>query len=91
MATVDELKPVKRRHSATLLRQPGVAGVDINIKKSGEAALTVHLDTRDPEVKKSLPSDLEGYPVEYVYLGPVRKQGAGSQAEDDEESAENLV
>lgn len=84
MATFDELRQVKRKYSATLLRQPGVAGVDINVKKSGEAALTVHLDTRDPEVKKSLPSDLDGHPVEYVYTGPIRKQ-ASSGADDDDE------
>ena len=76
MATVNELRPVKRKYSAQLLRQPGVCGVDINIEESGEANLTVHLDTRDPEVRATLPKVLDGFPVEYVYTGPIRKQGA---------------
>jgi hypothetical protein len=81
MATVDELRVVKRKYSANLLRQPGVCGVDINIKKSGEANLTVHLDSRDPEIRATLPSVLDGFPVEYVYTGPIRKQGEKSDAD----------
>jgi hypothetical protein len=73
MANVDDLIPVKRKYSADLLRQPGVSGVDIDIKDSGEAFITVHLDTKDPQVRKSLPSQLDGYPVKYVYTGPIRK------------------
>jgi hypothetical protein len=75
MPTVDQLRAVKRKYSANLLRQPGVCGVDINIAKSGEANLTVHLDSRNREIRARLPSVLDGFPVEYVYTGPIRKQG----------------
>ena len=81
MATVDELRAVKRKYSANLLRQPGVCGVDINIGKSGEASLTVHLDSRAPEIRATLPSVLDGFPVEYVYTGPIRKQGERGDAD----------
>ena len=74
MATVDELRAVKRKYSADLLRRPGVCGVDINIEKSGKANITVHLDSKGTEIRAALPSALDGYPIEYVYTGPVRKQ-----------------
>jgi hypothetical protein len=69
-----KVKAVKRKHSADLLRRPGVCGVDIDIDASGRGSLAVHLDTRDPKVTKDLPDVLDGVPVEYVYTGPIRKQ-----------------
>jgi len=74
MATVDDLRAVKRKYSAQLLKQPGVAGVDIDIKESGDPVIQVHLDSKDPKIRTSLPTQLDGYPVEYVYTGPIRKQ-----------------
>jgi hypothetical protein len=74
MATLKELKPVKRRNSADLLRRPGVCGVDIETDSQGEAVLTVHLETDDPSIRKSLPDEIEGYPVKYVRTGPFEKQ-----------------
>ena len=73
-ATLAKIKAVKRKHSAALLRRPGVAGVDIEIDDTGKGSLAVHLDTKDPNVKKGLPDVLDGVPVEYVYTGPIRKQ-----------------
>ena len=75
MASVAKLKAVKRKHAANLLRQPGVCGVDIDTKESGEGVLQIHLDTRDPKVRAALPKQLDGFPVEYVYTGPIRKLG----------------
>jgi hypothetical protein len=84
MATLDELRVIKRKYSAQLLRRPGVCGVDIEIKKSGEACLIIHLDSPDPEIRASLPSVLDGNSIKYVYTGPIRKQsrkrGSGSTA-----------
>jgi hypothetical protein len=74
MATFDEIRALKKRHSPALLRQPGVCGVDIETTPSGEAVLTVHLDTADPAVRDQLPDQLEGHPVRYVHTGPFRKQ-----------------
>jgi hypothetical protein len=74
MATVDELRAIKRKYASDLLRRPGISGIDISTDESGEATLMVHLDTKSVEVRDSLPTALDGYPVEYVYTGPVRKQ-----------------
>lgn len=79
MASLDELRALKRKYSGQLLRQPGVCGVDIDVDKTGEASLTVHLDSRDPGVLAALPSALDGHEVKYVYTGPIRKQGKRSK------------
>lgn len=73
MATFDEIRALKKRHSPTLLRRPGVCGVDVETAESGEAVLTVHLDSADPAVRAQLPDRLEGHPVRYVHTGPFRK------------------
>jgi hypothetical protein len=73
-APLAKVKAVKRRHSADLLRRRGVTGVDIEVDAAGNGSLAVHLDSRDPAVKKGLPDVLDGVPVEYVYTGPIRKQ-----------------
>jgi hypothetical protein len=73
MGTLDELKLVKRRNSADLLRRPGVCGVDIETDPLGNAVLTVHLETDDPKVRKTLPDKIEGHAVKYVHTGPFQK------------------
>jgi len=73
MASVEDLRAVKRKYSAQLLRTPGVCGIDIEVGDSGNAVLKVHLDTQDPNVRSALPTELDGFPVEYVYTGPIRK------------------
>jgi len=73
MASIDDLRAVKRKYSAQLLRTPGVCGVDIEVGESGDAVLKVHLDTQDPKVRAALPTELDGFPVQYVYTGPIRK------------------
>lgn len=76
MATFEELKAVKRRHSADLLRREGVCGVDIDQDASGQPMIAVHLDSDDPDVRSSLPDELEGHPLKFVQTGPIRKQAA---------------
>lgn len=74
MATFDELRVVKRKYSADLLKRSGVSGMDIDVDKSGEASLVVHLSDPDAQKRKDLPSQLDGYPVTYIYTGPIEKQ-----------------
>ena len=73
IATEQEIREVKRRHSARLLGQPGVSGVGIEKDGTGEYVLAVHLDSDNPEVGKDLPAEIEGVPVKYVRSGPFRK------------------
>ena len=51
-----------------------MCGLDIETDTSGEATLTVHLDTDDPAVQRQLPQQLEGFPLRYRRTGPFRKQ-----------------
>ena len=74
MATFDELKAVKRRHAANLLRMAGVNGVDIDQDASGNPIIAVHLESNDPAVRARLPDDLEGHPLKFIHTGPIRKQ-----------------
>ena len=73
MATLNELRALKRKYSATLLQQPGVVGMDIDVKDSDDAVLQIYLDTKDPQVLAALPKRLDDVPVKYVYSGPIRK------------------
>jgi hypothetical protein len=72
-APLAKAKAVKRKHSADLLRRPGVCGVDLEVD-GGKAAITVHLESEDPSLTRDLPDVLDGVPVEYVITGPIRKQ-----------------
>jgi hypothetical protein len=73
MATEKQIREVKRRYAKQLLSQPGVSGVGIEKADSGDYVLAVHLNTDDPQVRKKLPDEIEGYRIRYVYSGPFRK------------------
>jgi hypothetical protein len=73
MASETELREVKRRHSAELLRLPGVCGVGVAKGKTGGLVIALHLNTDDPEIVGRLPKEIEGHTVELVFSGPFRK------------------
>jgi hypothetical protein len=64
---------VKQRHSAKLLRQPGVSGVSVEKGDDGGFVLAIHIDRDDPEIRKNLPRRLDDCPVKIVSSGPFRK------------------
>lgn len=73
MATEQEIRAVKRRHSPQLLNQPGVCGVGVEKNEAGDYVLAVHLDTEDADALAALPEEIEGYTVKYIHSGPFRK------------------
>jgi hypothetical protein len=73
MASEEELRQIKRRHSARLLQLPGVCGIGIEKDKSGDYVLAVHLDASDPNAGKDVPETIEGQPVMRVQSGPFTK------------------
>lgn len=73
MASEEELREIKRRHSARLLQLPGVSGVGIEKDSSGEYVLAVHLDANDPAAGKDVPESIEGQPIKRVRSGPFAK------------------
>jgi hypothetical protein len=73
MASEDELRQIKRRHSARLLQLPGVCGVGIEKDESGDYVLAVHLDASDPAAGKEVPETIEGQRIKRVRSGPFTK------------------
>lgn len=73
MASEEELRQIKRRHSARLLQLPGVSGVGIEKDASGDLVLAVHLDANDPEAGKDVPDTIEGQRIKRVRSGPFAK------------------
>ena len=76
MATFNQAKEVKRKHSTALLIQEGVCGLDIQADANGRATICIHLDSRDPLVVAALPSELDGIPVKCFQTGPFKKGSA---------------
>ncbi len=79
IATKQEIRELKHRHSARLLSQPGVSGVGVEKDDKGEYVLAVHLDSDDSEGLKLLPDKIEGYSVKYIKSGPFRKLRANNE------------
>ena len=73
MKSEEEVRAIKRRHSARLLQQPGVRGVGVEKDDTGRYVLAIHLDANDPAAGEGLPSEIEGLPVKMVRSGPFRK------------------
>jgi hypothetical protein len=73
MASEEELRQIKRRHSAHLLQLPGVCGVGIEKDESGNHVLAVHLDASEPNAGKDVPETIEGQAIKRVRSGPFTK------------------
>jgi hypothetical protein len=73
MASEEELREIKRRHSAQLLQLSGVCGVGIEKDESGNYVLAVHLDGSTPNAGKDVPETIEGQPIKLVQSGPFAK------------------
>jgi hypothetical protein len=73
MATFEEARQIKNRHSAELLRQPGVSGVGVERDAEGNYFIAIHLDAMDPAVESTLPAQLEGCPTKLLRSGPFLK------------------
>jgi hypothetical protein len=73
MASLEEVRELKRRHSARLLQVPGISGVGIEKDEAGDYVLVIHLDAATPEGIAEVPDRIEGVPVRVVRSGPFRK------------------
>lgn len=73
MSTEDRIRDVKKRHSARLMQLPGVCGVGVAKGRDGSLVIAVHLDTDDPKVAATIPTQIEGFTVETIHSGPFYK------------------
>ena len=74
MTAEEQIRAVKRRHSARLLGEPGVCGVGVEKDDKGNYVLAIHVDKDDADVRNRLPEEIEGYRVRVVGSGPFGKQ-----------------
>jgi hypothetical protein len=68
------IQEVKARHEARLMAEPGVVAVGIGSGTDGKPAIIVSLDRERPEVRASVPAQIDGYAVRVQVIGPVRAQ-----------------
>lgn len=73
MKSEQEVRQIKRRHSARLLALPGVCGVGVERNDTGEYVLALHLETDDPTIVSGLPTRIEDCPVKWIHSGPFHK------------------
>lgn len=74
MASEQEVKEIKRRVSAQLLREPGVCGVGVEQDKDGNFVLVVHIDATRLDAAASVPDFIEGCPVKRIASGPFTRR-----------------
>jgi hypothetical protein len=77
MATEKEARDVKNRHSAELLRLPGVSGVGVQKSPDGNFYIALHVDSDHPEIAEQLPKQIEGLVVQTIFSGPFKKLSSG--------------
>jgi hypothetical protein len=73
MATEQEARDVKNRHSMELLRLPGVCGVGVEKSAEKDFYIALHVESDDPQIVNKLPKQLEGLRVETIVSGPFKK------------------
>jgi hypothetical protein len=65
-----KIEDVLARNEQDLLSTPGVVGVGVG-ERAGRPVILVMLDRPATELHQSLPSDLDGYPVEIEGVGEI--------------------
>jgi hypothetical protein len=77
MATEEQAREIKSRHSPELLQRPGVEGVGVQRDTQGNYCISILLKSDDPELTAGLPAQSEGCPVKFVPSGEFRKLSRG--------------
>jgi hypothetical protein len=66
------IESVLQRHTDGLMALPGVVGVYQGLTEDGRACIRVIVVQLTPELERSIPKSLDGYPVEIEAGGPIR-------------------
>jgi hypothetical protein len=68
-----DINAVLADHDKELLARPGVVGVYVGLMADQKTlCLKIMLERNDPAVERSLPRELEGYPVVTEVTGPIK-------------------
>lgn len=73
MASEEQAREVKNRHSMELLKIPGVCGVGVQKSAENDFYIALHVESDDPRIVGQLPKQLEGLRVETIVSGPFKK------------------
>jgi hypothetical protein len=87
MSSEEDVRTVKRRHSAQLLSKPGVTGVGVEQDERGDFVLVIHVADENALVALGLPDRLDDVPVRPIITGQYRKQSHVSRAEEPKRPA----
>ena len=68
------IQEVKEKHQAAILKIEGVISIGIGLKKDRTPAIIIGLKQENQDPIQSIPSVLEGYPVEVQIIGPIKAQ-----------------
>jgi hypothetical protein len=68
------IQEAKAKHESRVMAIPGVVSVGIGLDAQGNPIIVVGLDGPRPETVEKLPATLEGYPVQWRIVGPVKAQ-----------------
>jgi hypothetical protein len=68
-----DITAVQRQHEDQLMAVPGVVGVGVG-ECAGEPCLKVLVEARTPELEEAIPSELDGYQVEFEETGVIQSQ-----------------
>ena len=72
MTSRPPIAKVIEARSAALLAEPGVVGVYEGARDDGSPCIRIIVVRKTPDLEKSLPRDLEGWPVEIEVTGEIR-------------------
>lgn len=70
-----DLDTVIKESAPSVLAVPGVEGLYGSVDENGEPCIKVTVIRDTPELRRSLPETLGGYPVVVVETGPIRPMG----------------
>lgn len=72
MLSETQAKDLKRKHSASMLKIPGVVGVGVEKDPEGGFEVVVHLSEDDPKLRSTLPRNLDGHHYRVEVSGPFK-------------------
>lgn len=70
--SLDRVRAVKQRHEARWLALAGVTAVGIGRGADGDPQIVVSLAAESARIRREIPEEVEGVPVEIRVSGPLR-------------------
>ena len=69
---LEEVRAVKQKHETRWLACPGVVAVGIGQRVDGKPKIVVSVESDSVRIRREIPEEVEGVPVEIQVTGPMR-------------------